>query len=41
MQMIEALRWVLSRLNKDSGTLDGRTITESYVPGVKIGIVVL
>ena len=36
-QAYEAMKWALDRLNQDTGTINGETITDSYVPGVKIG----
>lgn len=37
MQAYEAMRWALQRINQDSGVLQGNYITDSYIPGVKIG----
>ena len=33
----EVMRFALSRINQDHGDLDGDAITQSYIPGVKIG----
>ena len=37
IKIYEALLWAVSRINQDSGTINGETITDSYVPGIKIG----
>lgn len=36
-QAYEAMKWALDRLNQDSGSINGDTVTESYIRGVKIG----
>ncbi len=36
-QFTESMRWALARLNQDSGRIGNRQITDSYIPGVKIG----
>lgn len=33
----EALNWITSTLNQQSGTINGKKVTESFIPGVKIG----
>lgn len=38
MPAYEAVKWMLKRLNQDSGQIDGQSVTDSYVPGVKIGM---
>ena len=37
IQIYEALLWAVNRINQDSGTINGEPITDSYVPGIKIG----
>ena len=37
IQAYEALRWALNRINQDSGQIDTEVITDSYIPGVKLG----
>lgn len=37
MQSYEAIRWALDRLNKKNTVLNGEFLTDSYVPGVKLG----
>ena len=36
-ELVEAIRWALQRINQDSGTINGQSISQSYIPGVKIG----
>ncbi len=36
-QATEALRFAVERLNQDAGQIGGIDITDSYIPGVKIG----
>lgn len=38
MQSYEAIRWALDRLNKKNTVLNGEFLTDSYVPGVKLGM---
>lgn len=37
MQSYEAIRWALDRLNKKNTILNGEFLSDSYVPGVKLG----
>ena len=37
LENVEAIGWALQIINQDSGTINGETITDSYIPGVKIG----
>jgi len=37
MQSYEAIRWALDRLNKKGQILNGQLLTDSYIPGVKLG----
>ena len=37
VQELMAMGMVAERLNQDSGKVDQLTVTESYIPGVKIG----
>ena len=37
MQAYEAAQWALKRLNQDQGTINGQRVTDSYIPGVKLG----
>ena len=37
MKTYEAMRWALGRINQNSGHLNGEAVSESYIPGVKIG----
>lgn len=34
----EALNWIISILNQDSGMINGKKVVESFIPGVKIGM---
>ena len=36
-QSQQSMLWALERLNQDSGRIGDREITDSYIPGVKIG----
>ncbi len=36
-QAKESLRFALEQLNRDSGQVGNTTITDSYIPGVKLG----
>ena len=33
----EALLWALNLINQDSGTINGQAVTDSYIPGIKLG----
>lgn len=35
--IFEAMKWLLSIINLNSGTLNGYRITESLIPGIKVG----
>ena len=35
--MYEAARWALKIINQDTGKISGNTVTDSYVPGIKLG----
>ena len=35
--MYESVLWAVNRINQDSGSVNGETVTDSYVPGIKIG----
>ena len=37
MPAYESMRWALGRINQDQGTINGERITDSYIPGVKLG----
>ena len=34
---IKAMEWALNLLNRDTGTINGVHINDSYIPGVKLG----
>ena len=38
MQSYEAVRWALDRLNKKDEELNGEYLTDTYIPGVKLGM---
>ena len=37
MQSYEAIRWALDRLNKEGEELNGEYLSDTYIPGVKLG----
>ena len=37
VQQVEAMKWIISVLNQDRGQIGNMTISDSYIPGVKIG----
>ena len=37
METYEALRWALKRINQAGGQVGEDTVTESYIPGMKLG----
>ncbi|XP_013417684.1 uncharacterized protein LOC106178875 [Lingula anatina] len=37
-KVFEAMRWSIELLNRDSGVLNGRRLTDTYIPGVKFGL---
>ena len=38
VELYESLRWYLSFINKNSGQVASRLVTDSYVPGIKLGL---
>ncbi|KAL3856569.1 hypothetical protein ACJMK2_011304 [Sinanodonta woodiana] len=40
MQSYEAVRWAIDRLNKKNEILNGQYLNDTYIPGVKIGMIV-
>lgn len=37
IKIYEALLWAADRINQDSGAINGEPVSDSYVPGIKIG----
>ena len=40
MQSYEAIRWAIELLNKERVELNGQFLTDTYVPGIKIGLLI-
>ncbi|XP_067137488.1 uncharacterized protein [Centruroides vittatus] len=38
VEVFEAMRWAVSLLNQDYGEINRKAVTESFIPGVKIGL---
>ncbi|XP_035226576.1 uncharacterized protein LOC118198903, partial [Stegodyphus dumicola] len=38
VQYFESLRWAISALNQKSGEFGGTPVTDSFIPGVKLGL---
>lgn len=38
VEVFEAMRWAVSVLNQDYGEINGKPVTQSFIPGVKIGL---
>ncbi|RWS24151.1 uncharacterized protein B4U80_08263 [Leptotrombidium deliense] len=36
--VFEALEWVIGLINQESGAINGNLVTESFIPGIKLGV---